>query len=380
MAHLVIKPAQSRWEKRQFLDLPWRLHRHDPNWVPPMRLMQKQLVGFKRHPFYDDAESQAFLALRDGAPSGRILAIVNHAHNRRYDERRGFFGFFESIDDQQTASGLFDAARGWLAERDIATLRGPTNPSLNYECGMLIDGFDSPPTFMITYNPSYYPRLLDAYGFRKAQDLYAFRGHVDMLDTLDEKLVSILGEVKRRFSFEFRQLDTKRFADDVRMFLDIYNHALPGTWGFVPLSEGEVVHQSRALRWLIVPELTAVAEDDGRPAGAVFGLLDYNPRIKQIDGRLLPFGFLRLLRNRRELKRVRLVATNILPAYQRWGLVLLLFDYMLPHGLEFGMEEAEFSWVLESNHLSRASLERGGAERTKSFRIYDYGPDGAASA
>jgi hypothetical protein len=380
MANLVVKPVQSRAQKRQFLQLPWRLHRDDPNWIPPLRSLQKQLVGFKRHPFYDNAQSQAFLALRDGAPSGRILAIVNHAHNRRYNERRGFFGFFESIDDQQVASGLFDAARSWLAEKGIVTLRGPTNPSLNYECGMLIDGFDSPPTIMMPYNPPYYPPLLESYGFRKTQDLYAFWGNVGMLGTLDEKLVSIANEVKRRFSFEFRQLDRKRFAADVRMFLDIYNQSLPGTWGFVPLSESEVDHQGKALRWLIVPELTAAAEQNGRPAGVVFGLPDYNPRIKEIDGRLFPFGFLRLLRKRHELPRVRLVGTYVLPAYQRWGLVLLLFDYMLPHGLKYGMKEVEFSWVLESNHLSRASLERGGAKRTKSYRIYDYGPEDAASA
>ena len=206
MPNLVVKAVQSRREKSQFLELPWRLHRDDPNWIPPMRFLQKELVGFKPHPFYDDAESQAFLAFRDGEPCGRILAIVNHAHNRRYNDQLGFFGFFESIDDPPTAAGLFDAARAWLAEKNLLTIRGPVNPSLNYECGMLIDGFDSPPTIMMTYNPSYYPRLLDEYGFRKSQDLYAFSGNIDMLQTLDQKLVSVFKQAKSGFLSSFASL------------------------------------------------------------------------------------------------------------------------------------------------------------------------------
>ena len=371
MSRLELSAVKTAAEKRRFLQLPWEIYKDDPHWIPPLRINQKEMVGFARHPFYDDAQVQAFLATRDGRPCGRLAAIINQAHNRAYKEKRGFFGFFESIDDQESVCGLFAAAQQWFAERDIETVRGPCNPSLNYEIGLLIDGFDSSPTFMMTYNQPYYASLLEECGFSKAQDLYAFWGHVDMLQTLDKKLQFIVDEATRRFSVKMRVLDRSRFNEEVRMFLDIYNKSLVGTWGFVPLSEPEVDHLSRSLRHLIVPEMTCIAEIDGRPVGAVFGLLDYNPRIKLIDGRLFPFGFLRLLWNRRGIKNVRLISTNVLPEYQRWGVGLLLMNGLLPHIHDWAIQEVEFSWVLESNHLSRATLERGGAKLTKTYRIYD---------
>ena len=172
MAQLEVISVASRWERKQFFDLPWEMYRGDPNWIPPIRMVQKELLNFRRHPFYDDAEIRHFLALRDGQPCGRLAAIINHAHNRWYGEKRGFFGFFESIDDQQVAAGLFDAALDWFAEHGIEAVRGPVNPSLNYEVGLLIDGFDDPPWFMMTYNKPYYGRLIETYGFRKAHILH----------------------------------------------------------------------------------------------------------------------------------------------------------------------------------------------------------------
>lgn len=371
MSDVVVKRVETRREQKAFLGLPWLLYRGDPQWVPPLRRQQAQLVGFLPHPFHQHNQLQTFLATRGGQPVGRIAAIVNPEHIRRYQEQRGFFGFFESTDDPAVAHALFDAARAWLAERELPLMRGPVNPNLNYECGLLVEGFDTPPTFMMTYNPPYYEKLLLDYGFEVAQNLYAFDGHVDMLQSLDQKLAFVIEEAKRRFKLELRHLDRRRFKEDVRTFLDIYNRSLVGTWGFTPLSAEEVEVMSRDLRWLIVPELTSVVEVEGRPVGAVFGLLDYNPRIKKIDGRLFPFGFLRLLTNRRAIKRLRLISTNVLPEYQRWGVGLVAMARLLPEALRWGIEEAEFSWVLESNHLSYKTLKRGGAKLTKTYRIYD---------
>jgi GNAT superfamily N-acetyltransferase len=374
MGNLVIQPVTSRRARRQFLDLPWKIYRGDPNWVPPIRQHQAELVGFRPHPFYQHNQAQTFLALRNGEPCGRVVAIINREHVRRYEEPRGFFGFFESTDDQEVANGLFDAARAWLAEHDLPWIRGPVNPSLNYECGLLIEGFDTPPTFMMTYNPPYYRRLMENYGFTKAQDLYAFDGHVDMLKTLDKKLEFVVAEATRRFDITLRPLDRKRFGEDVRTFLDIYNQSLGGTWGFTPLSDAEVDAMAAGMRWLIVPELTSIAEVHGRPIGAVFALLDYNPRIRQIQGRLFPFGFLRLLWNRKAIQRIRLISTNVLPEFQRWGVGLVATARLVPVALEWGIQEAEFSWVLESNHLSYKTLKKGGVALTKTYRIYDYDP------
>ena len=374
MSEVEIRVVETRREKKQFLELPWKLYQDDPHWIPPLRLNQKELVGFKHHPFYDNNPRQAFLAFRNGEPCGRILGIINREHNRRYKEKRGFFGFYESVEDQDVSDGLFNAVMQWLEPYDIQQLRGPVNPSLNYECGLLVDGFDSSPFFMMTYNHPYYEQLITSYGFQKSQDLYAFWGHVKMLETLDEKLEIIAKAAAKRFNVQMRRINPKRFKQEVRAFLDIYNESLVNTWGFTPLSDGEMKHMSQGLRQLIVPELTTLAEIDGRPVAAAFGLLDYNPRIKQIDGRLFPFGFLRLLNNRKRIKKARVLSTNVIPEYQRWGLGVTVLSRFRQDVLDWGLEDIEFSWVLESNHLSYKTLERGGAKLDKTYRIFDFEP------
>jgi GNAT superfamily N-acetyltransferase len=371
-SHVVVKPVTSWWQRRQFLNVPWEIYSGDDNWVPPLRGNAKEMVNYTKHPFYETAEIQTFLAYRNGTPVGRVAAVVNHAHNERYHEKRGSFGFFESEDSQDTADALLDAAREWLRAKGMTAIRGPMNPSMNYECGLLIEGFHEPPTFMMTYNRPYYQRLIETYGFRKIEDMAAFWGHMDMISGLDTKLAFIIEECKKRFEVKLRRLDTKHFDRDVRIFLDIYNKSLVGTWGFVPISEAETTAMAHGLKMLIVPEMTAIAEIDGKPVGAVFGLLDYNPRIKEIGGRLFPFGFLKLLFNRKGLKRIRLISTNVIPEYQKWGVGLLVVAHLLPEVRAWGVQEAEFSWVLESNTLSYGTLKRGGAKITKTYRIFDY--------
>ncbi|MCR9119825.1 MAG: N-acetyltransferase, partial [bacterium] len=226
MPAVEIQAVQTSRQQKQFLNFPWELYANDPNWVPPMRSNNRDLVGYGKHPFYDDAESQTFLAIRDGKVCGRIAAIVNHVHNKKYKEKRGIIGFYESIDDQDVANELFKAAIAWFRQQGMTELRGPINPSLNYECGMLIDGFDSPPTFMMTYNPPYYEKLWLEFGFEKSQNLFAYYGHVDMLESLDKKMEFIIEEATRRLNVQLRQIDTKNLEADVRMFLDIYNKSL----------------------------------------------------------------------------------------------------------------------------------------------------------
>ncbi len=375
MAEVVVKPVISRREKKQFLEYPWKQYQGDPIWIPPLRGYQKEQVGYAKNPFYDQSEIQPFLALRGGEVCGRIAAILNVGHNEQHKENRGFWGFFESIDDQEVADGLFGAVRDWFTERGIRQLRGPTNPNLNSEIGLLIDGFDTSPFFMMTYNPPYYERLVEESGFRKCQDLYAYWGCIDMLPAVQERLAPICEQIIERFEVTVRPLDKTRFREDVEAFVAVYNRAMSNTWGFVPMTDDEVRHQAKGLKQLMVPELAIAAEIGGEMIGASFALLDYNPRIKKIDGRLFPFGFWKLLSNKRAIKRLRVISTNVIPEYQLHGIGLVLMNGIVPMGLEWGMEEAEFSWVLESNTLSRGSLEKGGAKRTKTYRIYDWQAD-----
>jgi GNAT superfamily N-acetyltransferase len=373
-----VAAVSTKADQKAFLQFAWDHYAGDPYWVPPIRSEIKGLLNYRHHPFYDKGSIQTFLAYRDNKIVGRIAAIIDGFHNEHHKEQRGMFGFFESIDDDEVAAALFDAAKDWFAERGITQLRGPANPSQNYEWGMLVEGFDEMPTFMMTYNKPYYDKLVKQNGFVKSQDMFAYIGRMENLDKIDPKLLQVVNQATERFNIKVRPVSKKTFAEDVKSFLNIYNRAVEGQWGFTPLSEGEMKETSGGLKHLIVPEMTTVAEVDGKAVGAVFGLLDYNPLIKKIDGRLFPFGIFRLLWGRRKLKRVRLLSTNVLPEYQRWGLGIVLLARLVPECLKMGLESGEFSWVLESNKLSRGTLERGGAEKTKTYRIYDY--DGSADA
>ncbi len=372
MSRILVEAVTTRRQQKDFFRFPWDLYRADPNWIPPLRQNQQELLGFKSHPFHDEATVQPLVAYQDGKVCGRIAAIVHRGHNQRYQEQRGFFGFLETIDDEDVAGRLFDAAFGWLRSQGMNCVRGPMNPGFHYEIGMLVEGFEYPPTFMMTYNPAYYGRLLERLGgFEKAQDLYAFYGHIDMVPQLLEKIGRVVKVANDRFQFSLRPIDTSRFRQEIQLFLEIYNKSFQSHWGFVPMSEGEVARISSELRHLIVPELTVMAEVEGKPVGCMFAIPDYNPRIRQIDGRLFPFGFARLLWNRRAIKRARLVSANVIPEYQMWGLGMAMLDYLVPIAQRRGIQDAEFSWVAESNKLSRLTLENGGATREKIYRIFD---------
>jgi GNAT superfamily N-acetyltransferase len=380
MGNVVVRPVKSWRDRTRFIDLAWTLYRDDPNWIPPLRLNQKELLNFRRHPFYENGEIQTFLASRGGQLVGRIAAIINHEHNRRYQEHRGFFGFFESIDDQEVANELFNTARDWLTARGMHAIRGPANPSMNYECGLLIDGFDSPPTFMMTYNPPYHARLIETYGFRKAHDMYAYIGYRAQLPEIETRLGGLADQAQARCNVVVRPLNRKRFKADVDLFVDLYNKSLIVNWGFVPLPEREMRKLAEGLRLLLIPELTIIAEVDGQGVGAIVGLPDYNPRIKRINGRLFPFGIFHLLRKRAEIKRIRILSINVVPEYQRWGLGLVLMRGLTPMAMQMDIQEAEFSWVSEDNDMARMGLEKGGSKVYKTYRMYDYEPVSASAA
>lgn len=375
MQSLSIIPVKTKAQQKAFIRFVWQHYQGDPNWVPPLIHNVKQLLNYTKHPFYEAAECQTFLAMRDGKIVGRIAAIIDHNHNEYHDERRGMFGFFECVDEQEVANALFDAAKNWLAEQNIHLMRGPANPSQNYEWGLLVEGFDSPPTFLMAYNKPYYGKLIEGCGFKKVQDLYSYDAPIKLLDSLDPKLSFVATEAAKRFKVKVRPISKKKFKDDVGIFLNIYNSALKGQWGFTPMSPAELSSTAKNLKFLIATEMTSVAEVDGKGVGIVFGLLDYNPLVKKIDGKLYPFGWLHLLFGRKSLKRVRMMSTNVLPEYQRFGLGIVLMARMVPEVLKWGIDEGEFSWVLESNKLSRGTLERSGLTSNKTFRLYDYEPE-----
>ncbi|GHT44263.1 hypothetical protein FACS189454_01170 [Planctomycetales bacterium] len=374
-SEMQIIPTKTWAQQKAFLDFPARLYKNDPYWMPQMRIEQSGLVGFKffghRDPFYEHNECQAFIAVEKGKVFGRICAILNKGHLERYNDGVGFIGFFDCEDDIDVARWLFDAAADWLKQHNCTIVRGPVNPSLNHTLGLLIDGFNAAPMFMMTYNPPYYEKLFEESGFKKSQDLYAYWGEVAMLPKINEKLQPICDRVKERSGAKLRCVDTKHFQADVERFLQIYNNSLTNTWGFVPMSRNEVKEMAFFLKYFIVPELTTAVEMDGKMVGASFALPDFNPRIKAIGGRISLWKLWKLLRHKEQIKSIRVISTNVLPEYQMQGLGMLLLNGLVPKVIQSGITDAEFSWVLESNSFSRGSLEKGGAIRTKTYRVYD---------
>lgn len=368
---LVIRTVQSWRDRRRFQRLPWSVYRHDPRWVPPLLRQERRLLGWDRHPFFDHAEMTTLLALRGGEPVGRLAVLVNHLHNREHQDRLGFFGFFECLDDPPAAGALFEAGRQWLRRRGMTAWRGPLNPSQNYTCGLLVDGFERPPTFLMTYNPPYYPALLESAGFHKAQDLYAYEGQLDMLRPVKERYHAAVQAARARPGVTIRRFRPDRFERELRTYIDIYNQALRDTWGFVPIQPAEAGEMARGLRHLIDPRFTTVLELDGRAVGVALCLPDYNPLLRRCNGRLWPLGWWKLWRGRRHIRALRAMAMTMLPGHQRSGWALLLLAAQLEAGLARGMDRLECSWVLESNTQSRGTLERVGLPIVSRHRIYE---------
>ena len=368
---ITVRAVTSWRDRRRFQRLPWTIYADDPNWVPPILSQERLLLGWGRHPFFDHAEMVTFLAERDGKVAGRIAVFVNDIHNAKYDEKRGFFGFFECVDDLAVARALFAAGRAWLLRRRMTDWRGPVNPSLNYTCGLLIDGFSSPPVFLMTYNRPYYAALIEALGFAKTQDMYAYEMDVALLAKLVDRYKPAVMSSLEGDDFAVRRFDRKHFAAEIRTFLEIYNRALDGTWGFTPLQQGEVTHIAKEMGQIIAPEFAAFAMVDGVAVGAVLALLDYNQIIRKLNGRLLPFGIFRILRGRKRINVARAMAVTMLPEYQQSGLGIVLLDRLVESAKPWGLKGWEFSWVLESNEASRGSLKKAGTKLTKTYRIYD---------
>ncbi|MEO8675547.1 MAG: N-acetyltransferase [Casimicrobiaceae bacterium] len=366
-----VRTATSWRDRRRFQRLPWTIYAGDPNWVPPLLSQERLLLGWGGHPFFANAEMVTLLAERDGKVAGRLAVFVNDIHNRKYDEKRGFYGFFECVDDVAVARGLFDAGRAWLEQRGMTSWRGPVNPSLNYTCGLLIDGFASPPVFLMTYNPPYYAALIEACGFAKTQDLYAYEMDVALLAKLVARYKPAVLAALDGTGLTVRPFDPSRFDEEIATYLDLYNRSLEGNWGFTPLQDGEVKQIAVELKHLLAPEFVAFAMVEGKAVGAVLALLDYNQIIRKLDGRLFPFGIFRLMWGKKRINVARAMAVTMVPEFQQSGFAIVLLDRLVEAARSWRLQGWEFSWVLESNTSSRGTLERLNTKRSKTYRIYD---------
>jgi GNAT superfamily N-acetyltransferase len=353
---------------KRFIAFPYELHRHDPLWVPQLRMDVRTLLSPAKNPFFQHAAAQYFLARADGRTVGRIAAIKNDAHNREHGDRVGFFGFFECVDDQPVANALFDRAGAWLRDQGCDTLRGPMSPSVNDECGMLVDGFDTPPVLMMPHNPRYYPRLVDEAGFTKARDLICYQSTGT---EMPERLVRGARLVAERKGITLRQLDMKRFKDEVELVKQLYNAAWEKNWGFVPLTNAEIDHLAKQLKPVVVPELVCFAEKDGRTIGFAVALPDLNVALKRNpSGRLFP-GLLKVLWAARKISRIRILLLGALQEFRGTGVDALMYAWIWEKGRAKGYDWGEAGWILEDNAAMTNGIQRLGFVPYKTYRVYD---------
>jgi GNAT superfamily N-acetyltransferase len=365
-----ISVAEGKAGLRQFIELPYRLYRDDPHWVPPLRIAVKELLDREKHPFYHDAEAEFFLAQRDGEVIGRIAAVWNRAHNRFHSEETGFFGFYESIDDKAVAKALLDQAWRWLQTRGAKAMRGPVNPSTNYECGMLIEGFDSDPMVMMPYNPPYYPELMVEAGLHKVKDLYAYGSSVAGVGT--EKSERVADRAMAAAGIVVRPIDMKHFNADVERVWQVYNSAWERNWGFVPMSHEEFALMGKEMKQILKPELVLVGEVGGAVVGFAIALPDVNQALKPAGGRLFPTGLVKILYYQRLIKSVRVLVLGVMEDYRASGLAAAFYATLTRNARKLGYSDCEMSWILEDNVLMNRSLEMMGAERYKTYRIYEW--------
>lgn len=365
----VTQPA----EMKAFLDLPWKIYAQDPNWVPPLKKEVAKLLDPKAHPFWQFAEQKLFLAQRGTETVGRVAGIVDHNYNRFHDERLGIWGFFECANDLEAAAALMGAVEEWLRGQGMTFMRGPLNPSTNYEAGLLVEGYQQRPVFMMTYNPPYYPELLESCGFKKVKDLLSF--WVDRHWQPPSWVERLARRISKKANIQMRPIRVREdFRTELKYVEEIYHEAWFDNWGFVPMTDAEWEEVGHSLARVIDPGLAFFMLDGQEPIGVAIVIPDINPLLKRFNGKIGMLGWLKFILYRREINGLRGLIFGIRKKYRQMGLPLLAFEHLFRTVIENpkykGYQYIELGWNLEDNDLINQWYTDGGAKVNKRFRIY----------
>ena len=363
-----VRPVRTGRDLRRFVSLPYRLHRGDAGWAPPLRRDVRRMLNPRRNPFFDHADAGYFLAERSGRVVGRIAAIENRLHNEFHQDRVGFFGFFECEDDRVVAVALFEAVAAWLRQRTLSVMRGPASFSTNDEAGLLVEGFETPAVLMMPHNPPYYSRLVESAGFTKAKDLVCYQ---NTHHQLPDRLVEGAALLAKRYRLRTRTMDKGRFGEEVSILKRLYNASWERNWGFVPMTDAEFDQLAEQLKPVVIPELVTFAERDGEPIGFAAALPDLNVALRaNPSGRFFP-GILKVLWAARGIDRVRVLLLGTRPEWHGKGVDALLWKRIWEEGTARGYYWGEAGWVLEDNHAMANALGRMGFVPYKTYRLYD---------
>ncbi len=352
---------------RRFIKYPFQRYQQDPHWVPPLLISEWEKFNPKKNPFYQHARLELFLAERNGEIVGRIAAIDDDNHNQTHGDNLAFFGFFEA-NDQATAEALLTHVEDWAKQIGRDSIRGPTNPSMNDGAGFQIDAFDTDPFVMMPYNPPQYPRYVEAAGYRKIKDLYAWLAEASQ--GVGERIERLAERARGRYNPVVRPANMRHYEEELAILKRVYNEAWERNWGFVRYTEAEFDHLASELKLIIDPEVALIIELDGEVAGVAIGLPDVHQLFKRMRGRLLPFGIFHFLNRKKIIDQGRVAILGLMPEYRNKGLEAVLIDEMYKRGVARGYKRGELSWVLEDNTTMNRAIEAAGAKLYKTYRIY----------
>ena len=356
-------------DMKAFVNLPWKIYGQDPNWVPPLKSDMARLLNPKKHPFWKFSERELFLALRGSEVVGRIAAIVDRHYNQYHNQKMGIWGFFECENDPEAAVTLFSAAEDWIRKKDIAFMRGPLNPSTNYEVGLLIRGFDTPPCLMMPYNPPYYQEMVHFCGFRKEKDLFAYRFDRDFQPPV--WTTALAERLAQKDEITIRQFSRNNLNADLKLMNDIYNECWAHNWGFVPMDDNELKETARQMSIILDTELAFFLYYKGEPVGVCLILPDVSPLLKRLNGRAGLFALITKKLYWPEVTGLRGLLLGVKEQYHQMGLPLVVFDHLMRVlRSKEQYQYLELGWNLEDNDAINRLYEEGGARPTKSYRVY----------
>lgn len=372
MATIEVVEVETTAQRNSFIDYPTKLYRDDPNYVVPLTMERREFFDTERNPFYRTAKVKLFLAMRGREECGRIATCINYTHNDYHHENVGFFGFLDTPDDYDIASKLLKVAMITLKREGMEKMRGPMNFSTNHEIGFLVEGFDRPPSIMMTYNRPYQPLLAEKFGLKKVMDLLAFV--ITKESPIPDRILRVTERFQHRSKITLRQLNLADFDNEVQRINSVYNQAWAPNWGFVPMSPEEFAYTAKGMRQIVDPHLVFIAESDSQPVGFSIALPDINQALIHLKGKLFPLGMIQLLWHTKVKNKVdglRLITMGATPEYQKRGLDMMFFVNTYRAGIKRGYTWAELSWILETNDLMCRSAEEMGAKVYKKYRIME---------
>ncbi len=375
MASVTIRAVRTRRELKRFVKVPFGIHRDHPQWVAPLIFERMEFLNREKNPYFEHAEAEYFIAERDGEAVGRISAQID----QRWDQFQGgsdaMFGFFETANDPEVATALFEAATEWVGSKGRARILGPMDFTTNDEVGILIEGFERRPMILEPWHPPYYRELIEARGFAKTMDLLMWELQFGELKEGERFDASIHAAARKALGEEgivIRNMRKRDMAAEVRRFMDVYNEAWGDNWGFVPITDAEVKFQAKNLKQVLDEDWAYMAEKDGEVVGAALTLPDVNQVMAKMDGRLLPFGWARFLIGKRKVDQCRVFALGVKHDYRHSGVAAGLYlKHLETAAAPGGIVGGEMGWILETNGPMNRAMEGMGGKVVKRYRIYE---------